>query len=73
MTICCPGVTLRSTSSPSAFSLTRAMKCLRDLEIDVGLEQRQPHLPHRVADVRLADRAVTAQVLENVLKFVAEL
>ena len=49
------------------------MKVLRDLEIDIRFEQREAHLPQRVVDVRLADRAVTAQVLEDVLKFIAEL
>ena len=46
---------------------------LRDLVIDIRLKQGEPHLAHRVVDVRLADRTVTAQVLENILKFVAEL
>ena len=64
---------LRSTSSPIAFSFTRATKALRDLVIDIGLEEREPHLAHGVADVRLADRAVSAQILENILKLVAEL
>ena len=32
LTICWPGVTLRSTSSPRAFSLTRAMKFLATLK-----------------------------------------
>ena len=46
---------------------------LRDLEIDVRLEQRQPHLAHGVVDVRLADRPVAAEVLEDVLQLVGEL
>ena len=32
LTICCPGVTLRRTSSPRDFSLTRAMKSLATLK-----------------------------------------
>ena len=44
---------------------------LGDLEVDVRLQQRQPHLAHGVVDVRLRDRAMPAQVLENVLEFVA--
>src|SRR6185437_7665478 len=48
-------------------------KTFRDLEIDIRLEQRKADLPQRVVNVRLADCAVTAQVLENVLKFIAEL
>ena len=46
---------------------------LRDLKIDIRLEQREAHLPQRIVDVRLADRAVTAQILEDVLKLIAEL
>ena len=46
---------------------------LRDLVIDIGFEQSEPHLTHRVADVRFADRTMPAQVLKDVLKFVAEL
>ena len=36
-------------------------------------EASQPHLPHRVIDVCLRDRAVAAQILEDVLKLIAEL
>ncbi len=73
LTICWPGVTLRSTSWPSAFSLTRAMNVLGHLEMHVGLQQREAHLAHGVVDVGFADRPVAAQVLENVLELVAEL
>src|SRR2546423_14109223 len=50
-----------------------ANEILRDLEIDVRFEQRQAHLPERVIDVGLADRPMTAKILEDVLKLVAEL
>ena len=46
---------------------------LRDLEIDIRFQQREPHLPQRVIDVRLADRPMTAKILEDVLKLIAEL
>src|SRR3954462_6876313 len=46
---------------------------LRSLEIDIGLEHGQPHLAQGFINVRFADRSVTAQVLEDVLQFVAEL
>ena len=46
---------------------------LRDLEIDVGFEQGKAHLAQSIVNVRFADRAVTAKVLEDVLKLVAEL
>src|SRR4051794_7518365 len=45
----------------------------RYLEIDVGLEHGQPHLAQGFINVRFADRSVTAQILEDVLQFVAEL
>ncbi len=72
-TTCWPGVTLRSTSSPERFLFDPGDEVLRHLVIDIGLEQSQPHLAHGVTDIRLADRAVTAQVLENILQFIAEL
>ncbi len=40
----------------------------RDLEIHVGLEQRQPHLAQRLADVGLGDLAEAAQVAKGVLE-----
>src|SRR5262249_12217886 len=48
-------------------------KTFRDLEIDIRFEQCKADLAKRVVNVRLADRAVTAQILEDVLKFIAEL
>src|SRR5437763_694094 len=56
-----------------SFFLYAGDKTFRDLEIDIRFEQREAHLPQRVVNVRLADRAVTAQVLEDVLKLIAEL
>lgn len=44
-----------------------------DLKIDVGFEQSQAHLPQGCVDVRFADRAVSTQLFEDVLKFVREL
>ena len=55
------------------FFLYARDKVFRDLEIDIRFEQREADLPQRVVNVRLADRAVTSQVLEDVLKFIAEL
>ena len=46
---------------------------LGDLKINIRFQQREPHLPHRIIDVRLADRAMPAQILEDVLKLIAEL
>ena len=50
-----------------------ANEFFRDLKINVGFEQSQPDLAQSAVDVRLADRPVTAQILEDVLKFIAEL
>ena len=47
-------------------------KILRDLIIDVRGQQRQPHLAHRVGDVRLADLAIAAHRLEDALEFFLE-
>src|SRR5262249_61143964 len=44
-----------------------------DLKIDVRFKQRHAHLAQRSVDVRLTDNAVPAEVLENVLKLIAEL
>src|SRR5262252_2596541 len=44
-----------------------------DLKIDIGFEQSQSHLSQRGVDVRFADRAVSTQVSEDILKFVGEL
>ena len=46
---------------------------LRDLEINIRLQQREAHLPHGIVDIRFADRAMPAQILENILKLIAEL
>src|SRR5436190_4111732 len=44
-----------------------ANEVLRDLKIDVSLEQSQANLAQRGVDVRFADRAVATQLFENVL------
>ena len=62
---------LRTTVSPSAFSLTLAMNFSGDLKIDIGFEQRQANLAQRGVDVRLVDHAMSTKLFEDVLKFVA--
>jgi hypothetical protein len=44
-----------------------------DLKINIRFEQRHPNLAQRSVDVRLADNAVSTEVFENLLKFVAKL
>src|SRR4029077_1604186 len=48
-------------------------KVFCNLEIDICFEQRETDLAQCIINVRLADRPVTAQILENVLKLIAEL
>ena len=45
---------------------------LDDLEVDVGLEQREPDLAHRLRDRLLVEAALAAQVAEGVLELVGE-
>ena len=47
-------------------------KIAGDLEIDVGFQQRQPHLAQGIADIGLGDFAQTAQIFDCVLKPSAE-
>ena len=41
--------------------------------MDVGLQQRQTNLPQGVIDICLRDGPMTAEILEDVLKFVGKL
>ena len=43
---------------------------LDDLEVDVGLEQREPDLAHRLRDRLLVEAALAAKVAEGVLELV---
>ena len=52
---------------PKAGFLHVADKVTRYLEIDIRLQQRQPHLAQRVFYVFFAQRAVAAQVFEGLL------
>ena len=49
-----------------------ADEVLDDLEVDVGLEQRQAHLAHGDIDVRLADPAAAGELAEGVAQAVAK-
>ena len=46
-------------------------KVFCNLEIDICFEQCETDLAQCIINVRLADRPVTAQILENVLKLIA--
>src|SRR5262249_43880248 len=43
-----------------------------DLEMDVGIQQRHPHLAQGLCDVGLGNLAESAQVSENVLELAAQ-
>ena len=45
---------------------------LRNLEVDIGIEQGEPNLSERVRDIRFADLTLAAEVFENILKFIRE-
>jgi hypothetical protein len=45
---------------------------LHDAKVDVGFEQRQADLPHRLVDVVLVQLAARADIGENRLELVGE-
>jgi hypothetical protein len=53
---------------PERALLDRSGELLDDLEVHVRLEQRQPHLAHRLVDVVLGQLAARADVAESGLK-----
>ena len=65
LTTCWPGVRLFSTSSPSGALAHAVDEVADDLEVDVGLEQREPDLAHRARDRLLVELAALAQVAEG--------
>ncbi len=54
---------------PDGLGLDLINQLLDDLEVDVGLKQRQPNLPQRLLDILLGKRGLPAQSLECALKF----
>ena len=72
LTTCWPGLSCLVTSIPSARSLTVARELLDDLEVDVGLEQREADLAHRLVDVVLGQRAALADARERALELLRE-
>ena len=72
LTTCWPGLSWPSTSLPSARSLTLRRELLDDLEVDVGLEQREADLAHRLVDVVLGQRAAGTDVGQGRLELLGE-
>ena len=66
------GIQLADHVGAEGALLDRVGEALDDLEVDVGLEQRQADLAHRRGDVGLGQRAATADVGERGLELVGE-
>jgi hypothetical protein len=62
------GVELADDLGPEAALLDGRRELLDDLEVDVGLEQRETDLAHGLVDVVLGQRAVGADVGERLLE-----
>ena len=62
LTTCWPGLSWPSDVGAEAALLDGRRELLDDLEVDVGLEQREADLAHRLVDVVLGQRAAGADV-----------
>ena len=69
---CCSGVRLREHLGAERLLADALGEVADDVELDVGLEQRQAHVADRVLDVALGDLAVTAKTLDGLFELVAE-
>ena len=65
-----PGIEALEHACAEARSLDAGDELLDDLEVDVGLEQREADLAHRLVDVVLAQLAARAQVRQRALQAV---
>ena len=65
-----PGLSASEISSPASRSLQRGGEVLDDLEVDVGLEQREAHLAQGLVDVVLGELAPRANIGEHALQAV---
>ena len=72
LTTCWPGLRPLRMSSPSASAFTRGDEVPHDLEVDVGLEQREADLAHRLVDGVLVEPLGAAEVAEGRLEPVGE-
>ena len=72
MTTCWPGVTERSTCWPTACSVASSTNSRDHRQRDIGLEQRNAHLAHRLAHVGLVERAAPAQAVEDAAQPIAQ-
>src|SRR4029453_7972852 len=68
-----PGCDAAKHGFPQRLFLYLGNEFLCDLKIDIRFQQREAHLTQRGVDIRFANRAVAAQLFENLLQLVAEL
>ena len=71
-TTCWPGLSCADDLGAEAALLDGRRELLDDLEVDVGLEQRETDLAHRLVDVVLGQRAVGADVGERLLELLGK-
>ena len=71
-TTCWPGVEALQDVLAERALLDLGDEVLDDLEVDVGLEQREADLAHRLRDRLLVEPALAAEVAEGVLELVGE-
>ena len=67
-----PGVTDFMTSTPTACFLTLS-EGARDIERDIGFQQRAANFAHRGIDVGFAERAAAGEAVENAAEFFRQL
>ena len=56
---------------PDAFGLDPLDEFGGDFDVDVGIEQREADLPHRIGDVGFGQGALSAQFAENIMQLIA--
>ena len=71
-TTCSAGDSAVITSWPTRLVANVVDQFLDDLEVDVGLEQRQADFAQRFADVLFGQLALAAEILECTLQFVGK-
>ena len=71
-TTCWPGVRLSHHLGAHRPLAHLGHEVAHDAEVDVGLEQREPDLAHRLLDVLLAQPALAAQAVERGAEAIGE-
>ena len=71
-TTCWPGVRLFAHVLAEGALANMRDEIARDLQVDVGLEQRETDLAHGARDRLLVERSASAEVAEGALQLVRE-